>query len=211
MLLLAAAAAAEAGGKIKWEKSKEITYYPPATEPGEFGHDTTHIADKYRLAWSPYFNNDLDHILVRWSSWEWVATRNNSALEYGNLPRAEYDKVIAEERALREKYFIFQVTVAAKTEKFYREATAEYWEFRLLTEEGEVEPFGVQGKGSLSGKGFTTTLGAVSSDTIITDKLYENSFTVYFERPAEDVAATGLKFVIRGGDINRGFEWRFKE
>jgi hypothetical protein len=210
-LLLATAAAAGAGDDIKWCKSKKITYYSPATNPSQFGKNTTHIAKKYRLTWSPYFNNNLDHIAVRWSGWEWFATKLNSALEHGNLPLKEYEKGIAEGRGKREKYLIFEVTVAAKTEEFYKLATEDYWEFRIITGEGELKPIGVEGKGALRGKTFASEIGSVGASTYITDKLYCNDFTVYFENPYKDTTPETLKFVISGEEIKRGFEWRFKE
>ena len=210
-LPLATALAAGAGDDIKWSKSKGITYYPASVDPSQLGSSTTHIADKYRLTWSPYFNKDLDHIAVRWSSWEWHATRLNSALDHSNLPPKEYEKGIAEGREKRDKFLIFEVTVAAKTEDFYHLATEDYWTFKLKTGEGELEPYGVEGKGALRGKTFTSEVGSAGASTYIAEKLYCNDFTVYFENPYKDITPEALKFVIAGGDIKRGFEWRFKE
>ena len=209
--LLLAAAAAGAGDDVKRSTSKKITYYPPSTDPSGFGRDISHIADKYRLTWSPYFNKELDHILVRWSSWEWFATGLNSALEYENLPLKEYEKEIAEGREKREKYLILEVTVAAKTEEFYRLATEDYWTFRIITDNGELEPVGVEGKGALRGKTFTSEIDGAGASTYITDKLFCNDFTVYFKNPYKDTAPEALKFVISGKEITHGFEWRFGE
>jgi len=210
-ILVFAAAAGAAEDTIKWEVSKQITYFPPDTAPGNFGKDYSHLRPKYVLEWAPAIHADIDRIRVYFDNWECCATGLNGQLEYGGMPRNDYDTAVKKENDWRNRYLDFVVTVICKNEDFYKSSTEEFWRFYLITENDEIEPYNVNGRGGIKGKTWAGKISAAPTDVWIEEQLFTNTFYVTFENPYGNETPTSLKLVLEGGDVKRGFEWRFKE
>jgi len=203
VLLAAAALEAGAGDEVgvKTEVSKPIVYYATDTPLSQFGCELVDIENRYYLKWEPVFDTDLEHIRVIWNSWELEATGLNNIKKYKKVEETEFQTELEDTKYKITEYLIFSVSVLPKTKAFYEESAKEYWRFRLIGEDGDIEYVGVRDQADFTI--WNWHMGSVF--------LYTNTYYVYFRNPFKQEPPRYLRLIVEGGKYRHGFEWRFKE
>ena len=214
-LLLATAAAAGAGDKIKWSKSKKLEYVSADEAPASLSDDQYKVGLRYTVSWQPYTNPYIYSFDVTYYSWELFAAGINVRRNLGRCVGEEYDKEVKTECNLHRKYLTFDVVMVVKHQSFYDESGEGYWKFCLLCEGEEREPINVRYFAYPPDSWYFC--GYIIQFIPSRWLHYTHAFKAVFENPnwneAEKRAEPprSIKLVVSGEEATRGFEWRFKE
>jgi hypothetical protein len=220
ILPLATAAAAGAGDKIKWSKSKKIEYISPDEDPAQFDKLYTDYFERYTITWGPYTNNEIDFMTATYQAWPYFASYANKRLRMGQVSTQTYEEGVRKEREFQKKHLTFTVTMKIKYDSFWETATADYWRFYIPVESGDVEPKDVN-RVELLNPDAITGVSVIEDYSPIQHKLClyggprvnERTFKIVFENPYADAEhfPSTLKLIVASDKVTRGFEWRFKE
>jgi hypothetical protein len=210
-LLLATAAAAGAGNDVKWKRSKKLKTVPSSRALDEFGSDVERMESKYMLDWTPYRNPDIDFILATYYGWEVYAVTMNNEVRKRALTKEELPARAEAARREFEDYVLFLIKIRIKNGEFYETTGEEYWTFYSPTSNGDLEPARVDCNSYK--KSITTAIGFGSPGILPPgpDYRWYREYKIYFDKAALGKEPQTRKLVLKGGDIKRGFEWRFKE
>ncbi len=214
-LLLATAAAAGTGDKIKWSKSKKIEYVSPDEDPSCLSDDCHKVGLRYTVSWQPYTEPYIYSVDVTYYSWELFAAGINVRRNLGQCVGEDYEKEVKTERNLHRKYLNFDVVMVIKSQSFYDESGEGYWKFCLLCAGEEREPINVR---YFAYPPDSWYFGGYIIQFVPPRWLhYTHAFKVIFENPDWNEAEKraehprSIKLVVSGEEAARGFEWRFKE
>jgi hypothetical protein len=215
VFMLAAAAAAGAGDKIKWSKSKKIEYVSPDEDSSSLSDDCHNVGLRYTVSWQPYTEPYIYSVDVTYYSWELFAAGINVRRNLGQCVGEDYETEVNTERNLHRKYLTFDVVMVIKSQSFYDESGKGYWKFYLMCGDEELEPINVQ---YFAYPPDSWYFGGYMIQFVPSRWLhYTHAFKAIFENPywneAEKRAEPppSLKLVVSGEEATRGFEWRFKE
>jgi len=210
-LLLATAAAAGAGDNIKWKRSKKLKTVPPTFDVSEFGSDVELMGRAYMLDWAPYADRNIDFVHATYYGWEVYAVTMNNDVRKRALTKEGLPAKAEAARRDFEDYVLFLVKIRIKNEEFYETTGDQYWKFYSPTSNGDVEPARIDCNSYKKSITAAIVFGAPAVSAPGPDYRWYREYKVYFDKAALGEEPETRKLVVTGGEINRGFEWRFKE
>ena len=211
ILLLATAAAAGAGDKVKWKRSKEIDFVKAEDRIEIAAADFEKLTEDYTLTWKASRGSKLGFIEARFFGWDLYCANMKSLVEKGQLERSALEPEVEKSRALFREKLLFYVTVGATQEKFARLSNRNFWDIYLVVDDEKASPLKLEPVEN-------PVIGTVQLDSsggdplnIFAQVFVHRSYVIEFENPYTESRPPNIQLVFSCEECTRGFEWRFEE
>lgn len=205
-LLLAAALAAAGGDEIKWS-SKEINPFTFEQGPGDVKGNFDKVAGRCNISWAPALSGqELDHITVRYESWELYCAYLNNAVKLKLQEPGEIAALAETAKPYYEDSRCFTVVICAR-EPEYANLKSQKWEVYFDVRGNKTKPDALGAPGEVKFnypiKSFELSSSPPGYKTAVFWIILKKSNIGDNDEP--------LKLVMKSDKFIRGFEWRFKQ